>query len=93
MMWPRRTLPRLYTDVGRSPMMRDRYEAAFLFLPRCVWHRFRELDGFLVSRCRDRDLRPRIDLDTPRWRSTARCTFSMRPCSSRWASACRTLWA
>jgi hypothetical protein len=71
-------------------MMRDRDIFAVLFLPRCLWHRFRELDGFRVSQCRDRDLRPRSAVDTPRWRSTARCT-SMRPCSSRWASACSTL--
>ena len=72
-------------------MMRDRYAAALLFLPRCVGHRFRELGGFVVSQCRSRDLRPRIALDARRWRSTARCAFSAGQCSTRWASACRTL--
>jgi len=32
-------------------MMRDRYDAALLFLPRRVWHRFREPDGFFVRQC------------------------------------------
>jgi hypothetical protein len=71
-------------------MIRNRDAVAVLFLPRRLWHRFRELDGFRVSQCRDRDLRPRIAVDSRRWRSTARCT-PMRPCSSIWASTCRTL--
>jgi hypothetical protein len=71
-------------------MIRNRDAFAVLFLPRRLWHRFRELDGFVVSQCRDRDLRARIAVETRRWRSTARCT-STRPCSNRWASACRTL--
>ena len=72
-------------------MMRDRDVFAVLFLPRCVWHRFREPDGLLASRCRSRDLRPRIAAGTRRWRSPGRCKFSMRPDRGRWTSACRTL--
>ena len=68
-------------------MMRDRDVFAVLFLPRSVGHRFRELGDVFASQCRSRDLHSRIALDTRRWRSPARCTLSMRPCSS----ACRTL--
>lgn len=64
-------------------MMRDRNAVAVLFLPRCVWHRFRERDGLPVSQCRSRVLRPRIAPGSRPRRSTARCTFLTQPGSSR----------
>ena len=69
-------------------MSRNRDIFAVLFLPRRLWHRFRELDGFIVSQCRSSNLRPRIALATRRWRSTARRTS--QPCSGRSATS-RTL--
>lgn len=72
-------------------MMRNRDAVAMLFLPRCVGHRFREPDGFVVSQCRSSVLRPRMAPSSRPRRSTGRCTFSKRLGSSRWASVCRTL--
>ena len=72
-------------------MMRDRDALAVLFPPRCVGHRLREPDGLLASECRSRILRPRIALSSRSWRTMARCAYSSRPGSTRWASACRTL--
>ena len=54
-------------------MKSDRHDAALLFLPRCVWHRFREPDGFFVSQCRSRGLRPRIALNCRLWRANRSC--------------------
>jgi hypothetical protein len=73
-------------------MMRDRYDAALLFLPRCVWHRFRELDGFNVRPCRSgADFRSAL-VHRP-WRSMTRCSSTASPRSSSRASDCRTPYA
>ena len=60
-------------------MMRDRDAFAMLFPPRCLGHRFRELDGLLASQCRSRILCPRIALSSRPWRTMARCPHLRRP--------------
>jgi hypothetical protein len=70
-------------------MMRDRYDAALLFLPRCVWHRFREPDDFFVRQSLSGGSF-RIALIRRPWRSMTRCISSTSPRSSSRASDCRT---
>jgi len=73
-------------------MIGDRYDAALLFLPRCVWHRFREPDGFFVRECLSgRGLH--IARIRCQWRSITRCISSTSPRRSSWASDCRTRFA
>ncbi len=70
-------------------MMRDRCEAALMFLPRCVWHRFREPDGFFVRQCASRS-GLRIARIRGLSRSMTRCISSTSPRSSNLANDCRT---
>jgi hypothetical protein len=67
-------------------MMRDRDRTALLFLPRSVWHRFREPESDFTCRCRAQALHS--DLAASSRSSTAKHTRS-----SRWTNACTTLRA
>lgn len=70
-------------------MIRDRYEAAWMFLPKRVWHRFREPDGFFVRQCVTGSGLRIARVRRPS-RSMPRCISSTSPRPSNQASNCRT---